>query len=174
MTHLNFLRAATAAALFATLPAGAALAHDHVAIHDGYVRSVPPTAPSAAGYMVIDNHRTVPVHITGVSSDVAANVMLHTSTQDAQGVMHMSPLVDGITIPAGGTHVLQPGADHIMFMGLVKPLEQGATVPVTVQFEGLPDVVVDLTVNHQGSTKAGPMGGMDHGSMPNGAGQPAK
>lgn len=173
MTHLHFIRAAAVAALFATLPAGAVLAHDHVAVHDGYIRSVPPTAPTAAGYMVIDNHRKVSVRITGVSSDAAAKVELHTATQDAQGMMHMGPLVDGITIPAGGSHVLQPGADHIMFMGLVKPLEQGATVPVSLQFEGLPDMVVDLTVKLDAPTKAGAMGGMEHGAMPHGAVKPA-
>ena len=174
MTHLHFFRAAIAAALFATLPIGAALAHDHVAIHDGFVRSVPPTAPTAAGYMVIENHRKVPVHITGVASDAAAHVALHTANQDAQGVMHMGPLVDGITIPAGGTHKLQPGGDHIMFMGLVKPLQQGSTVPVTLHFEGLADLVVELKVNHEGQTKAGATNAMDHGTMSKDAGQHVK
>lgn len=174
MTTLTFLRSLTTAALLFTLPAGAALAHDGVTIHDGYVRSTPPTAPTAAGYMVIDNHRTVPVHITGVSSDVAAKVALHTMTQDAQGVMLMGPLVDGITIPAGGSHALQPGGDHVMFMGLVKPLKQGATVPLTVHFDGLPDMVVELTVNHDAAAKPGAMGAMDHGTMHHGTGQTPK
>ncbi|MBC7153198.1 MAG: copper chaperone PCu(A)C [Rhodobacteraceae bacterium] len=174
MKYLTFLRSAAAAALLFTLPAGAALAHDGVTIHDGYVRSVPPTAPTAAGYLVIDNHRTVPVHITGVSSDVAAEVALHTMAQDAQGVMRMLPLADGITIPAGGTHVLKPGGEHVMFMGLVKPLEQGATVPVTFHFDGLPDMVVDLTVDQNAAAGAGAMGSMDHGAMHGGADQPTK
>lgn len=160
MTFLNLMRTAPAAALFAILPAGVALAHDHVAIKDAYIRSVPPTAPTAAAYMVIDNHRAVAVHLTGVSSDVAAMVALHTSRPNQAGAMQMVPLTEGITIPAGGSHVLQPGQDHVMFMGLKAPLEQGATVPVTFHFDGLDDLVVEVTVDHTRNTKAG---GMGHG-----------
>jgi copper(I)-binding protein len=94
--------------------------------------------------------------------------------QDAQGVMRMLPLADGITIPAGGTHVLKPGGEHVMFMGLVKPLEQGATVPVTFHFDGLPDMVVDLTVDQNAAAGAGAMGSMDHGAMHGVADQPTK
>ena len=37
------------------------------------------------------------------------------------GAMQMQPKADGFTVPAGGTHVLQPGGDHVMLMGLDGP-----------------------------------------------------
>lgn len=166
MTLMNLIRTAPLAALVAILPAGVALAHDHVLIKDGFIRSAPPTAPTAAAYMVIDNHRDVAVHVTGVSSDAAARVELHTTRSNEAGVMQMIPLSDGITIPAGGSHALQPGGDHVMLMGLKAPLVQGATVPITFHFDGLADLVVDVTVDHARK----PGGGAEHGhgahSMP--------
>lgn len=163
MRTLNSIRSAALAALFAFLTAGAALAHDHVLVKDGFIRAAPPTAPTAAGYMVIENHRNVAVHVTGVSSDVAAKVEFHTIERTSDGVMKMTPLSDGVTIPAGGAHALQPGQDHVMFMGLKAPLEQGATVPITLHFDGLDDLTVELTVDHQRE-----MSGAAHGghSMP--------
>jgi copper(I)-binding protein len=155
MKILDPIRPAALAAFFAVSLPGAALAHDHVLIKDGFIRSAPPTAPTAAGYAVIENHRDVPVHITGVSADVAAKVELHTTRQGSDGVMRMIHLSEGITIPAGGSHALQPGQDHVMFMGLKSPLEQGASVPVTFHFDGLSDLTVDLTVDHQGSGHGG-------------------
>lgn len=161
MTLLKLIRTAPVAALLAILPAGMALAHDHVLIKDGFIRSVPPTAPTAAAYMVIDNHRDVAVRVTGVSSDAAAKVELHTTRRSEAGVMQMVPLSDGITIPAGGSHALQPGQDHVMFMGLKAPLEQGATVPITFHFDGLDDLIVEVTVDHNRKPDGG---GMGHGA----------
>lgn len=166
MTFLNLIRTAPVAALLAILPAGVALAHDHVLIKDGFIRSAPPTAPTAAAYMTIDNHRDVAVHVTGVSSDAAAKVELHTMRVNSAGVMQMIPLADGITIPAGGSHALQPGGDHVMFMGLKAPLVQGATVPITFHFDGLADLVVEVTVDHDRKPDGGAGHSHDAHSMP--------
>lgn len=171
MTIFNLLRSAPLAAALALLPLSGALAHDHVLIRDATVRSVPPTAPTAAGYLVIENHRAVPVHVTGVSSDVAAQVAMHTVRRSADGMMVMEPLADGIVLPAGGSHSFAPGGDHVMFMGLKAPLEQGAKVPVTFHFEGLSDVTVEMTVDHARMREGMGAGHGTHGGMPMGAGK---
>ena len=48
--------------------------------------------------------------------------------------MVMQEKEDGITIPAGGTAVLQPGGDHIMFMDVTTAIKPGDSVPLTLTF----------------------------------------
>jgi periplasmic copper chaperone A len=38
-------------------------------------------------------------------------------------------------VPAGKTVELKPGGYHVMLMGLVAPLKEGETVPVTLTFK---------------------------------------
>lgn len=161
MSLHHVTRAALAAAL--TLTGTLALAHDHVAIKDAYFRSAPPTAPTGAAFMMIENHRDVPVHLTGVSSDAAARVELHTHREGDNGVMQMIHVEEGFVIPAGETLHLRRGAEHVMFMGLAEPLAQGGTVSVTFTFEDLDDLTVEIPVDH-----AREDGGMDHGAMDHG------
>jgi copper(I)-binding protein len=46
----------------------------------------------------------------------------------------MRPKAGGVTIPAGGTHDLVPGGDHLMLMDLTTPLRPGADVSLTLAF----------------------------------------
>ena len=61
-----------------------------------------------------------------------------------------------MTIPAGGTHALQRGGDHIMLMELTQPLTDGETVPLTFQFASAPTITVQAQVRQPA------MEGMDH------------
>jgi len=55
------------------------------------------------------------------------------SMQD--GIMTMRPLDDGLAISPDATVTLAPGGDHIMFVGLIAPFEEGQRVPVSLNFE---------------------------------------
>ena len=53
----------------------------------------------------------------------------------------------GITIPAGGSHELKPGADHLMVMNYDKPIQAGEDVDVKLMFSNgttveVPDIPV--------------------------------
>lgn len=120
----------TVAALVLTIPA-AAFAHDGLAIRDAYVRSANPD--TAAAFMVVENHRQVECRLSGVSSDAAGMVELHTHSE-VDGVMKMQKIAGGIAIPARAEHALARGGDHVMLMGLKKPLAQGDTVALTLDF----------------------------------------
>lgn len=120
----------TLAALAVLTPA-AALAQDGLAIRDAYLRSANPK--TAAAFMVLENHRDVECRLTGVSSDAAAMVELHTHSEQ-DGVMKMHKIEGGIAIPAGGEHALARGGDHVMLMGLAKPLAAGDTALLTLDF----------------------------------------
>ncbi|HTH15635.1 MAG TPA: copper chaperone PCu(A)C, partial [Magnetospirillum sp.] len=54
--------------------------------------------------------------------------------------------VPAIPVPAGEVTALKPGADHIMFITLNKPLSEGQTVPVTLVFAKAGRKVVDFPV----------------------------
>ena len=37
-----------------------------------------------------------------------------------------------VTVPAGGSHTLEPGGDHLMLMDLAKPMPAGDEVTITL------------------------------------------
>ena len=85
--------------------------------------------------------------LIGVKSDVAGRVELHTHKVDENGVAQMIHVEEGFAIPAGEAHLLKRGGDHVMFMGLNAPFEQGSSVPVTLIFEQAGEVVVEIPVD---------------------------
>ncbi len=171
----RFSRAAAAAAFAFALPAfaPAAFAHDGVAIKDAYAIVSTTMSKSGAAFMEIDNHSTTPDRLVKASSDIADRVELHTHKADANGVMQMIEVKEGFPIPAEGSHMLQRGGDHVMFLGLKQPLKDGDTVHVVLTFEHAGDVPVDIPVDLKrvpaaAAPAAGQMkmNGMDHGAMP--------
>ena len=61
-------------------------------------------------------------------------VELHETVANDSGEMVMQPKEGGFVIPAGGTLTLEPGANHIMLMGLAKPIVAGDEVSFTLTF----------------------------------------
>ncbi|MDQ1901107.1 copper chaperone PCu(A)C [Paracoccus sp. WLY502] len=118
-------------AALAVLSPAAALADDGLMIRDAYVRSTNPK--TAAAFMVVENQQDAECRLTGVSSDAAEVVELHTHAE-VDGVMKMQKVEGGIAIPAGSEHALARGGDHVMLMGLTKPLAEGDTVALTLDF----------------------------------------
>lgn len=134
------------AAALVTLPA---LACDGFEIHDGYARASHAMAQSGAAFMVIHNHGTEDCHITGARSDVAQRVELHTHIEDDQGVMRMVEVEEGFPLPVDGEIILARGGDHVMFLGLNRPLEQGDLVEVTFVFADGAEATVEVPVDNE-------------------------
>lgn len=140
-------------------------------------RATPGGARTAAGYLSVTNTGSVPDTLVSVSADtVAAKAEVHeVTTRD--GVMSMKEVPGGVAVPASGTLTLKPGAYHIMFTGLKRPLKQGETFPGSLTFEKAGKVDVEFTVEAAGATAPSmpgtrnapspdaPMGGMDHMHM---------
>lgn len=127
---MKSLALAACAALFPV----SALAHDGLSVTDGHARTTGRTAASAAAYMVIENHKSIDCRLAAVTGDAAERIELHTSSTDANGVVKMVKLSDGIAIPAGGEHALRRGADHVMMMGLIRPLVDGDSIALRFDF----------------------------------------
>jgi len=135
--------------LLATLAftAFATTAMAEIQIDDAYARSSGAHAKAGAAFMMIVNTGEADDRLVSVTSDVADRVELHTHKVDDNGVAKMIHVEEGFVIPAGESHMLQRGGDHVMFMGIKEPFEQGATIPVTLTFEQAGEVVIDVPVD---------------------------
>lgn len=149
------------AAMAAVMLPAAAFAHDEPpVITDAFVRSANPA--SGAAFMTIHNPRHVDCTLVGASTSDAERAELHTNKDDG-GVMTMRK-VDALTLPAEGDLILQRGGDHLMLLGLAKPLQNGAVVHLTLDFGPCGKVEAEMPVD---STRAevqpaGAMPAMDH------------
>ncbi|MCK8465344.1 copper chaperone PCu(A)C [Aliiroseovarius sp. S1339] len=158
MSPMKTLLAATAATLLA-LPA---FAEGTIMIKDAYARASGPKAMAGAAFFQIMNQGEEDDRLIAAKSDVAKRVELHTHKESAEGVMQMMEVEEGFPIAAGGMHALQRGGDHVMFMGLNQPFEDGSTISVTLVFEKAGEMTVDIPVD----LNRNPMGGgMDGGEM---------
>jgi len=150
---------AAAAASFLTLPA---FAESMIVIHDAYARAAGMNAKAGAAFFEIINNGAEDDRLIAAYSDVAKRVELHTHKEDANGIMKMMEVKEGFPVAAGGTHLLKRGADHVMFMGLNGPFEDGASITVTLVFEQASEMTVDIPVD----LNRNPMpGGMGEGQM---------
>lgn len=148
--------AATAAAVLLAVPA---FADSMIMVDDPYARVSAKTSKSGAAFMAIMNHGDEDDQLIDARSDVAKKVELHTHMETSDGVMKMMHVPEGFAIPAGETHMLQRGGDHVMFMGLNKALEHGDVVSVTLVFEKAGEKTIEVPVDLE---RKAMHGAMDH------------
>ena len=117
------------------------------AVSDAYLRSSMPSAKTAAAFLEITNNTGQDDVLIGVRSELAGKVQLHSHSAGADGVMRMGEIEGGVPIAAGESHVFARGGDHLMFMGLDAPLEQGREVAVTLVFEIAGEVEILVPVD---------------------------
>ena len=98
-----------------------------------------------AVYLTIVNSGDQPDRLVGAMTDVAEVAEIH-QTRVEGGVAHMEPVKDGLTIPAEGQVVLEPGGYHIMLIGLKKPLQPGDRFTLMLHFEHSDPINVEVEV----------------------------
>ncbi len=145
MSPIKTLFAATAAMSFA-IPA---FAGSMIMVEDAYARAAGMNAVAGAAFMQLMNHGDEDDRLIAVRSEASKRVELHTHIKGDGGVMRMVEVEEGFALPAGGTHMLQRGGDHVMFMGLNQPWHQGDTVSVTLVFEKAGEMAVEIPVDLQ-------------------------
>ena len=135
-----------------------------IEVVDAYARAASPTAKAGAAFMVIRNTGSEDDRLIAAASDIAARVELHTHKDMGEGVMKMMHVEEGFAVPAGDMHALARGGDHVMFMGLTRPMAQGDTVTVMLTFEKAGEVVVDIPVDLEREDIGGHGAGMSMGN----------
>jgi copper(I)-binding protein len=137
-----FVRSLSAAALAVALAGFAAAAAAHggqagdIAIgHPFATPSVPGAKNGAAYFARLENKGGQPDRLLRASTPAAERVELHTMNVDAQGIMRMRE-VDAIVVAPKATLQMRPGQGaHLMLIGLREPLREGASFPMTLEFE---------------------------------------
>lgn len=159
--------AGAAAICILALPARAG-DYDLGSIHisQPWSQATPKGAATGVGYVTLTNKGTVPDKVSCVSDDASAQCEIHSMTMDG-GVMKMRPIEGGLEIKPGESVTLKPGGNHMMFVSLKHPLEQGMTVKVTLKFEHAGTIDVDYPVLAMGARPPGASAG---GSMMQGSG----
>ncbi|MCD2111152.1 copper chaperone PCu(A)C [Rhodococcus rhodochrous] len=125
---------AVAVALFATACGSetTTTSADAVVVADAWVKASDTGMTGA--FAEIENTGSNDVHIVGASSPSSASTELHEMVSAEGTSMVMQEMGDGLVVPAGATHALVPGGDHLMLMNLVEPLGPGSTVSFTLEF----------------------------------------
>ncbi|MDZ4381168.1 MAG: copper chaperone PCu(A)C [Parvibaculum sp.] len=105
---------------------------------------------TGAAYAAIENKGGADDRLVEAMSPVAERVEIHDMTMDGM-VMKMRRL-DALPVKAGETVTLAPGGKHIMLIGLYGPLEEGASVPLTLVFEKAGRIELSAPVRPAGGT----------------------
>lgn len=150
-------------ALMASIQSAAlpALAADKSQIHvaGAWARPSIGNLDRSAAYFEIMNHGKTADRLVSVKTGISAKAELH-ATITENDVVRMRALEDGIEVPAGGMVTFAPAGNHVMLVGLKKPLKEGASFPMTLVFEKAGEVTVDVAVKKNAAPDTG--GHMHH------------
>jgi periplasmic copper chaperone A len=119
-----------AAAIVLSLSATGVLAQ--VTISNPWVRGTVAGMKATGAFMQISSRADT--RLVSAASPAARVVEVHEMAM-VDNVMRMRAIAD-VAVPAGRPVELKPGGSHVMLIDLVKPLAPGASVPITLTFEG--------------------------------------
>lgn len=88
-------------------------------------------------FLTLTNDTGHEVTLVGAKSETAPIVEIH---EVVNGMMQKKE--GGVTIKNGESAVLAPGGNHIMLMGMTKPLMAGSEVSITLIFDDESELVV--------------------------------
>jgi copper(I)-binding protein len=132
------------AALLALAPAAYAQGPS-IEVRHAWIRLPPNGANTAAAYLEVVNGGRVSEQLVRASCGCASTTMIHRMSMDG-GVMRMRQAPFGLPIPPAGELRLAAGGDHIMLIGLRRPLRLGERVPITLQFAHSAPITVEAVV----------------------------
>jgi periplasmic copper chaperone A len=134
-----------------------------IKVEQPWSRAMPAGASTGAVYLTINNKSHDVDRLLGASSDVADKLQIH-EMKVVNGNMEMREVTGGLSVPAGGSVVLKPGSYHVMLLGLKKPLKDGETIPLTLDFEKAGKVSITVPIRAMGAGHDD-MPGMGHMDM---------
>jgi periplasmic copper chaperone A len=100
---------------------------------------------NSAVYFIIDNPTGQDLSLISASTEVSTHVELHMSSHDGHGTAMMRP-VELVEIPAQNIVEFIPGGLHVMLIGLVNDLKRGDHFMVSLQFDDIGEIDIDVVV----------------------------
>lgn len=119
----------------------------HLTVSDGWVREMPKSRQTTAGYLTLHNRGKMDRTFIKVTSTFSEKSELHLMKEE-YGVMKMLPLSDGIIIPSGSKIHLKPGGMHIMFLGNKVPLKVSEKHKINIMFQNKENMVIEMCVKN--------------------------
>lgn len=95
------------------------------------VVAVPPGIKETSAFINLKNTGNQTVKLVSVSTGVAGSAM-YMKTVKSQNMMGMVQ-APGFSVASGGTLGMGPDGNHIMLMGLKRPLKVGEELPIVLQ-----------------------------------------
>lgn len=123
-----------------------------VATSDALCRPTPNGRDATGCYLTLT--ASVDDRLVSVSSPAAAEGQVH-EMKIADGMMSMAELKDGLPLPAGEAVALRPGGNHIMLIGLTRPLVSGEQLSLTLTFEKAPTMGIRAAVGQPATAGQG-------------------
>ena len=119
--------------VFATLTlASATAAYAQVTVKDAWVRGTVASQKATGAFMQLTT--TEAVRLVEARSGAAKIVEIHEMRMEGDRMMMQA--VPGLDLVPGKTLELKPGGYHVMLIDVVKPLNAGDKVPLTLVLEG--------------------------------------
>lgn len=115
-----------------------------IKVEDAYARSANPK--SGAVFMKLTNEGQAECTLQGASTPASVRAELHTHREE-NGMMVMGH-ADPIIMAPDASHDLSRGGDHVMLMGLVKPLAQGDVIDLELDFGDCGKVQTQVAVDN--------------------------
>lgn len=106
---------------------------ESVTVSEQWVKAADSGMTAAFGELA--NTSNTDARLVAVSSPVTGEMEIHEMATGDTGAMVMREKEGGLVIPAKGSHSLEPGGDHLMFMDITAPVTAGQTVDFTLTFD---------------------------------------
>lgn len=123
-------------------------AHGELEADGLWARASVPGSETAAIYGVLHNTGTETLIIDGVETGVAGKAQFHHSKL-VDGMSRMAHLPT-LTLKPSGRLVFEPGARHIMLMGVTESLEEGSSFEIELILDGGERVTTTVRVGSIG------------------------
>ncbi len=102
-----------------------------VTASDAWVKAAP--EGMTAAFVTLTNASGSDETLESATTLASRTVEIHEMVM-SDGTMVMRPKRGGVTVPAHGKAVLEPGGNHLMLMGLTSPIKPGDRVALTLRF----------------------------------------
>jgi len=132
MSRKIFCRTSILAFLFSLFVLQTAIA-GNIEVTGAWVREAPPTSRVLAGYMNIKNNTNNAIKLIAVSSDISKRTEMH-NTVIENNMARMVELKQ-LSIASQKQTAFKPGGQHLMLMGISKPVRAGDVVTLQLKFE---------------------------------------
>lgn len=107
-------------------------AGESMTVTDAWVKAA--DSGMTAVFGMLENTGGDDVAVVSATTAAAGTTELHETVTDSSGAATMREVDGGFTIGAGERRALEPGADHLMLMGLTGPLAAGEEISVLLEF----------------------------------------